>query len=246
MNRPGDDAQSSLRRVRLARLLLGASLGVLALLVVGSFIIRKGRPPLPINQHEDWPVADRFSASGMQHTVYDRGEKLYSLKADAIVHRKRKIGPLTINPVKELALQGVEIEIYEPIDRTDEGFSGASPVPIQELLRKATSGNDLGFISRVTIAPLKLVYFREAEELFTLTAKSVKMGLDTSRVNFEGDFTIAAAAGDRLRAHAAEWLEDERRFSIAGPYLLESAEGAQTGAGALFTIDPAGRIRKID
>ena len=95
------------------RLTLFIGVILLIILVVGFLSLRIGKRPAVYTKQEESLTFDKFHSSGVVHGYYKHGKKIFTLKADQISHRKRKLGPFTINPVKEIVMVNVQIEINQ-------------------------------------------------------------------------------------------------------------------------------------
>ena len=99
---------------------------------------------------------DKFRVTDLEYTHNNQfGEKVFSIHIGEFRHKKRKIGPLTINPIKELELNNVHIEFYKD-DPTSGGRSkrsdssrtltpnGFSLLPLSSALKKTFHAKELG------------------------------------------------------------------------------------------------------
>jgi len=210
---------------------------------------QRRREPPPEWTGPSSPAADRLYLRNVAYASYHGSEKVFSLEADDILHRKRKIGPLTMNPVKEVEMKGVRIRIY----RSDPAGGGDGPGPIGDrpeaegidlsigsILREAMTAKDLGFVSRVVIRPLHLTFFRGGEEAFSIAAGAASIGLEPDVLRFDHGFTLNERGGGQLVATSAEWRSDSRRLVVDGLYERRDAEGSRHGKRATFRIEPAG------
>src|SRR5262245_29097496 len=94
------------------RIIIAVALMLLVAWIAVSFVAR--RPPAPppaASADRDLPALDKIYFEDVVQEAYDGSMKLWILSADELVHRKRKVGPLTINPIKEVEMTGVRIEI---------------------------------------------------------------------------------------------------------------------------------------
>ena len=180
---------------------------------------------------------DRLRITDFQHTVYAGERPALSLHADVIVHRRRSLGPVAINPIKELVFSGVNIEMMAP--EMDPRASGAYlAVLIQQMLSQA----NLGFVSRVLMEDLELTMLNDRVEVFSLSARKAEIAMAEPVVEMSQGFRLLSANGDRLRAQSARWEVQRQIFDVAGPYRLTTAAGPAHGSGAIFRIDPSGAI----
>jgi hypothetical protein len=164
------------------------------------------------------PAFDRVYLKNVSQSAYDGGEKLWSLSAEEIVHRKRKLGPLTLNPIKEVEMTGVRMEI----DRRapGPGEQGAKDedldLPIGSILEAMLSAKDLGFVSRVLVTRIAMSIVQGGEPTFTLQADSASIGAEAGVVRFKGGVTLSGPAAGQIEAAEAEWRADRRRLLVRG------------------------------
>jgi hypothetical protein len=164
------------------------------------------------------PAFDRIYLKDVSQSAYDGGEKLWSLSAEEIIHRKRKLGPLTLNPVKEVEMTGVRLEIDRPAPGPLEGAGSDRDLdlPIESILEAILSAKDLGFVSRVLVARLEMSIVQGGKSTFTLEAASASIGAEAGVVRFKGGVTLSGPAVGQLEAAEAEWRTDRRRLLVRG------------------------------
>ncbi len=208
---------------------------------------------------------DKFNVSGIDYTHYNEGKKVFSIKSGKIIHRKRKVGPLTINPVKEIEMAEVFIEInqnkhfsrnvqYVQYGKNEQKAQGESkiekrsdifPLSFSDILKKTVNDKRLGLISRVEIREFGLKVLQTGNEQFTITAKKVTLGLMSQKVLFRDGFSLVSVNGEQLIARKAQWENKRKSLYIKGAYELRGKKGTTTGKGAFFTIDSNGKIKKV-
>jgi hypothetical protein len=168
------------------------------------------------------------------------GGLTYSLTAEQLVQGKRKFGPLTLNPAREIVLTGVRIELDLPLlapSPTSGDFD------LRPVLDDLTEHHELGIISRIVLRRLTLVC-RRGEAHVSLVAKKLVLGAD-GVPSLEGQFSLESFTGDRLEANAASWNPAKNRIRISGPYFLRDEQGAHGGRDSAFRVGPDGRIRPL-
>ena len=202
---------------------------------------------------------DKFNLSGIDYTHYDKGKEVFTIKSGKIIHRKRKVGPLTISPVKEIEMANVLIEINlnkhytrnlqydQKIQKADsiEDRSDIFPLPFSDILKETIHDERLGFISRVVIKGFDLKILRMGQQQFTIAANRVTLWPVSQKVMFQDGFFLISRSGEQLVARKALWENKRKSFFIKGTYELSDEKGTTTGRRANFAIDRYGRIKKI-
>ncbi len=201
---------------------------------------------------------DRFQLEGFEHTQFKEGRKLFTLSCKEITHRKRKIGPLTVNPVKEIKMSKVHIELFSQVDESpsenpDEDLNRhteASPTPIisQPLvggLKKMLGDRELGFVSRIVIADFTLDVSRNGQKQARIRAGKAILGAESPDARLDNGFSIVAQNEQRLVANKAVWDRDKRAFHIPKAYVLTDVAGQRRASNAFFGIDASGRIIQV-
>lgn len=184
---------------------------------------------------------DRFRLSGFQHTVYVGGRPVLKLEAREMSHRKRRFGPVTVNPIKELVLHGVTIHMVAGEER-DQATAGAAAIHLAALMEQMLSEKGLGLVTRVLIEDLEFTLLEGEIQAFSLSATEAELALDQQAVQLRNGFQVITSRGDQLRAHRGRWRARDRVFTADGPYLLRTASGPAHGADGTFLLGPAGAI----
>ena len=126
-----------------------------------------------------------------------------------------------------------------------EDRSDIFPLPFSDILKETIHDERLGFISRVEIRGFGLKVLQTGQELFTIAAKKVTLGLKSQKVLFHDGFSFVSVSGERLIARKAQWVNKRKSFFIKGTYELRDEKGTTTGSRAYFTIDSNGKIKKV-
>lgn len=196
-------------------------------------------PPRP-----EAPVYDRFLVRGVSHTASEEGRRIFSFEADEMIHRKRKVGPLTINPVKEMELTGVKLAIYRSTN-TPPSMDSDPAIPLKAFVEKVGATKNLGLVSRILINDLEISVYRDDALQVTLVAGHATASGD-SVIDFEDGFRLTTAAGQELTARRARWDNHLNRLRIRGDYRLNDGGDVTTGTAARFALAPEGRILIMD
>ena len=214
------------------------------------FARRPGEPPggsrLPAKPDQAVPTFDRIYLKNVAYSSYVRGEKTFTLQAEEIVHRKRKLGPLTLNPIKEVEMNGVRIEIYQGAPPPGGQGPRAEDVdlPLQTILKESLSAKDLGFVTRILMNRFHLALLRGGVEQLSMVAGAATVGLDSAVLRIDDGFTLTTRAGEELAARSAEWRFAGRRLFIPGAYVLKVAQNTRRGEGGTFRINSEGRVTR--
>ena len=217
---------------------------------IALFARRPGEPPggprLPAKPVQDVPTFDRIYLRNVSYSSYVRGETTFTLKAEEIVHRKRKLGPLTLNPIKEVEMNGVRIEIYQSAPPAGGRGPQAEDVdlPVQRILKESLSAKDLGFVARVRMNRFHLVLLRGGVEQLSIVAGTASVGLDSAILRIDDGFTLSTHGGGQLVAKSAEWRFDSRRLSVPGTYVQKEGRNTRRGEEGIFRIGPDGRLTR--
>lgn len=238
---------------RLARWAGAASILGIAALVAFYLSSYRSAPDLEDAPAQPAERFDRLHVKGLQYTSSIKGRKIFSLAAEELIHRKRKVGPLTLNPVKEIALVGVRIEIHDL-----GGESGRTPgegevvllgLPVRKIVEETASSQGLGFVSRVLVDRVEIAFLSvKGTEILNMTAGRATLGLDTSEVTLSRDVSFRSAEGEELTAREVTWRQEDGLLLARGDYLLRNAPGGEErrGRDGRFTLTAAGRIRPVD
>jgi len=207
---------------------------------------RTRQPEPPARPLQAIPAADMIYLRGFAYSSSVRGERTFTLKADEVTHRKRKLGPLTLNPIKEVEMHGVWIEIFQGAAPAGGSDSVAPEVdlPIQSILAESLSAKDLGFVSRVLMNRLRVAFLRGRVEQFSIVAGAASAGLDSTALRFEHGVTLSTRSGRQLDAQTAEWRLDSRRLFVPGAFVVQDGRDILRGEGASFLIGPDGDLKR--
>lgn len=221
---------------------------VLILVVAGAAVAfipgRIPRPEPPASPPQAVPAAETVELRDFAYASSVRGQKVFTLKADSIIHRRRKLGPLTINPIKEVEMNGVRIEIVQGAASGGGSASGTADVelPIRGILSESLSSRDLGFVSRVLMNRLRVAVVRDQVEQLSIVARAASAGLDSGALHLERGVTLTTRSGQHLEAQAAEWRFDSRRLVIPGAFVMQDGRDIHPGERTTFRIGADGRL----
>ena len=177
------------------------------------------------------PRPDRVVSSGFVYRSLDGDEQRFSVKIGELVHRRVKLGPLTVNPVTVVELSEVVMEV-------NVDLYSLSP---REILREALASRGIGMVSRITLQDLALVGSRDARTVIELSAEKLEFRARRSTVRLEGRFTVETAFGERLQANAAEWIE--AGLEVQGVCTFRDGEELTRGIGGSFNLENDGHLR---
>ncbi len=242
-----------------------AAIILFGILVTVFLYFGTGERKTDIKQKSPVQKFDKFNVSDIDYTHYNKGKKVFTIKSGKIIHRKRKVGPLTISPIKEIAMANVSIEINldkhysqnlqhlqhnqksQNIQNTDNlaKRSDIFPLSFADILKETIHDEQLGFISQVEIRGFGLKVLQTGQEQFTIAAKKVTLGLTSQKVLFRDGFSLISVNGERLIARKAQWVNKRKSLYIKGAYELRDEKGTTTGSKAYFTIDSNGKIKKV-
>ncbi len=219
---------------------------LLVLSIVGVVAQRAGRRHEKGESARPGTRSDRLYLRGVTYTSSSAGKRLFTLTADEIIHRKRKVGPLTLNPVKEIEMTGVLITVYREARNASAAQSPLDEplLPIREILEESLAAKGLGFVSRVIIKGLDLSVLRDAGRLFRIQAGTATAALESPVVRLADGVTLSTGAGEEIATRRAEWRGDTMRLSIPGSYVLRGGAGALEGKTAIFTVNPDGSLTR--
>jgi hypothetical protein len=204
-------AGPSWRRWALAACVLAivVTLAALALLTrrarpaSGEATADSGAAPIPI------PESDRLYMSGIDYTGYDGAEPIFRLQAGSLVHRKRKVGPWTLNPIKEVEMTGVRIEIFP--DPEGRGRS-RRPLSLEGILQGTLFSKNLGFVSRVRLLDLQVDDRRDNAAQDHLTAAEAVWRPGDRRLVIEGAFEFSDGEGIHRDTNGAFAFSEDGRL----------------------------------
>ena len=107
------------------RLLFLAS-GISLLALVGIYLLAQGHRITVASNEWNSPRFDRFYLTDVEYSQYEGAEKLYTVHVDEVTQRKWQIGPYTVNPIKEIKMTNLRIEVAERGAGTGRNTSGPS------------------------------------------------------------------------------------------------------------------------
>jgi hypothetical protein len=180
---------------------------------------------------------------------------VFTFSAEEVVHRKRKVGPLTINPIKELELTNVRIELHDmdhlnTLTKFDSntyettGDTKTIRLPLGQIFKKTFGDLQLGFVSRIIIHGMTLEANQPGKGQFKLFAKKAEFRMDTPNVTFKEGFSLTGKNGQRLVTHKAEWQDKKAAFFIPGLFILKTENQERAASNAYFSLQASGEIRQ--
>ena len=220
------------------RLILGASVVAFLVLIVGLVVVGVARHGSPWKETERSHTSGRGRTTGLSFRSVGEGEGTAFLEAREIVDRKRKIGPLTINPLSEIRMTDVTIEIEVPPD--DPGVDLVPPA-IGNLLESGLASRGLSFPTRVVIEPFRLLVRREGAG-WELRGSRMTLESASGDATFERGFSLRTQADHYLTGKKAKWVSGRKCLVVSGRYAVRDSDGARTDRGGVFRIDRDGRL----
>jgi hypothetical protein len=216
MSRGSAPAGASWRRWALAASLLAMVSTVAAVaLLTRRRPARADREPAaagePAPDAAAMPESDRLFMSGVEYAAYEGSEPAFRLSARTLIHRKRRFGPLTLNPVKEVEMDGVRIEIY-PAEGT--GGRARHPLTLDGILEGTLLSKSLGYVSRVRLRDLVIDDRRGGDGVAgsRLTTGEAVWSPGARRLEIAGTFEYADETGTHQGTNGAFALTDEGRL----------------------------------
>jgi len=158
------------------------------------------------------PGSDRFYVGGLDYEAYDGGNLVVRARADQVIHRKRKVGPLTLNPVKEVEIDGLRIDLFPRSPETGRRSQAPPAYALDRLLRDLLESKHLGFVSRVTLRDLAVEDRSAPGEVL------------------------------RFSAEEAIWHPGGKRLDVHGRFEHQDGTGIQRGTDRSFRLTEEGRL----
>ena len=108
--------------IRVLRITVATALALLvAAVIIGTVSRISNRPRFTV---EPTIGRDVFRVTGISYRSLAGASLQYSFQADEAVCSKKKIGPLTINPIREMKIRGARIRLgIDPTDRSAHSTS---------------------------------------------------------------------------------------------------------------------------
>ena len=233
---------TGLRQIRWTRIVVGvltlAVVAILLILVVIGFR-QKGDDPRAASQGR---VSDRLRFKGLEYRFLGEGGEVFSFEAGEVDQRTTKLGPLTLNPVKEIWMSDVRIRIDVGSPLPESGSSNPVPFSTGKVIQYVLENQDLGFVRRVVIHRFESFFVRGDESLWELRAGKATLGLGVPRVLFENGFSLVSGQGHQLTAMEAEWRPDVRCIQVRGPFSAQVDEGHRRGKDGAFSLGRDGEL----
>ncbi|MGD8375950.1 MAG: hypothetical protein PVF68_07410 [Acidobacteriota bacterium] len=191
------------------------------------------------------PRVDRFHLRDVHHVFTRDGVPIFEIDVGEMTHRRRRIGPLAINPLKEVEMREVRIRTDARSTASGEDEPTESALSsVQPMLEEVLERSDAGLVTGIEIQGLRFESLREGRLRFTLTAAGASLDLGRGELFLEGHFLLETASGERLEAPEASWDAEARAFAIDGPYVLSRAGGREVGTAARFALGADGRLQQ--
>lgn len=229
---------------------------ILCVAVVSGFIFflntERERPPHDSNISKKFANLYVFEGT---FTHFVKGKRVFTFEAEEVVHRKRKVGPLTINPIKELELTNVRIELHDmdylnTLKKFDSNTHDtmmdpqAIRLPLGQIFKKTFGDMQLGFVSRIIIRGITLEANQAGKGLFKLFAKKAEFKMRSMNVIFEEGFSLTGKNGQRLVTLRAEWKDKKAAFFIPGLFVFKTGQQEHASSNAYFSLQASGEIRQ--
>ena len=200
---------------------------------------------------------DKLRLTDLEFTHHQLGHKIFTIHIGEILHKKRKLGPFTINPIKELELNNVAIDIFhdQPPSRSEETDSipkaslypiDLSSLTLRSILGQSFRAKELGFISRVRVNTIKMIGLQNNQEQWSLVANRGELSGKKKRMVFKGGVTILTKEGQSVETNKLEWWNDKNAFYAPEEYVMKDDEGAHRASGAFIAISIDGKILRIE
>jgi hypothetical protein len=230
------------RQIRWIRTVVGVltvAAVAIVLILVGIGFRKKGIDPGAASQGL---ASDSLRFKGLKHRFLGEGGEVFSFEASEVHHKKTKLGPLTLNPVKEIWMSDVRIRIDVGSPLPEGGSSNPVPLSASKVIQYVLKNHDLGFVRRVVIHRFESFFVRGDESLWELRAGKATLGLGAPRVLFENGFSLVSSQGHQLTAMEAEWRPDVRCIQVRGPFSAQVDEGRRRGKGGAFSLGRDGEL----
>jgi hypothetical protein len=222
---------------------------VIVVTLAGMLLLTKRRPGFAPNgtlgnsAGRQPPESDRLYIENLDYKIYDGADLIGRLRARELVHRRRKIGSLTINPVKEVELNGVRFEI---LPRRERERVSAGLVPddtgLQTLLEGALASKNLGFVSRIVLRDFEVDDRRAGEAGVHLRAGLAECRPGRGPIRLADKVEWRAAGRLLLKTDDADWDPEARRLVVRGSYEAQEGTAAHQGRDATFRIEAGGLL----
>jgi hypothetical protein len=181
---------------------------------------------------------DRFQLQGFRHTSYHMGRKVFAVEAEEILHRRHRVGPMAVNPFRELVLSGVRIELNPSPEPSGPGGDPSVRGAVENMLLQ----EKLGLVSRVIFRDLTLSYSRGDVFRFRVRSPEATIDLATRSVLFPDVFLLESASGDRLEGEDVVWADDFETFHARGPYIVHEHQRVTPGRNTYFVVQESGKV----
>lgn len=187
---------------------------VLTLVALATLVLRPRRPeaaPEDAMAGKPGERSDRLYIGGLDYTAYDGSQPVCRVSATQVIHRKRKVGPLTLNPVKEVEIDGLHVDFLP----RQSGTGGGMPPPprsLDAILKELLASKNLGFVSRVVLKDLAIEDRSGRGEPFRFAAGEVVWRPGDKRLVVHGPFEHVDGTGSHRGTDGAFDLAADGRL----------------------------------
>lgn len=209
---------------------------------------------------------DRLHITDLQYTAMVNGHE-FILTVQEVTHAKRTLGPLTVNPLKELQLIGVALRLgstsgdidgsttvapsSSPSSTEDTPSSPAQPRirmgsfmnSLPEIFKDMFRAKDLGFISRVQIHTFTIHASMPHNTSFSLIANKVELGTSQGAILFSKGVSLETPSRQKLVANEAEWQPKAKTLLIPGTFVLQTQSKESAGRNGAFSFTSSGTLQ---
>jgi hypothetical protein len=186
---------------------------VLTLAALATTVLRPRRRGAPEDTTAEKAVtgSDRLYIGGLDYSAYDGSEPVYRVSAAQVIHRKRKVGPLTLNPVKEVEIDGLRVDL---LPRRSGSGGGMPPPPrsLDAILKELLASKNLGFVSRVVLKDIAIEDRSGRGEPFRFAAEEVVWRPGDKRLVVHGPFEHLDGTGSHRGTDGAFDLAADGRL----------------------------------
>jgi hypothetical protein len=219
---------------------LAASLAGVLLLVLGGGCGEEEAPPPGRPAQGDL----RFEGVWVEKGTSDPGGVRIRMAVASVVSQSRRIGVISIRPLKEVLAADMRVDVQLPGEVGPE----LADEPLRSL---ALPGRLLGFpaltavsglVVRLTSEPFEVQIADATGPLFRVRARRAGVRWRESHIDLF-DARVDSRSGQRLEAPAARWLDDPASLAVAAGWTLYAERDTREGAEpAGFLFERSGRL----